>query len=198
MEILIKCEGAIVLKPQEIVEFQGELKELTVQRYEQLKKSILTLGFSFPENVWLDPQTSKWMCLDGHQRLRTIKKMIEEGYSCESLPCSIVHADNQKQAKRKLLAAASQFGAVTGAGLYEFMSEADMDFKELTENFNFPEIDFPKFQEEFFLDQAKQEMKDDNKDNVSQEINVGDIFYVKGSKYRIQSIDSGGLVAFNV
>lgn len=155
-KIEIKCQGAIEVDPFEIEEFQGELKTLTTTRYEQLKKSILTLGFSFPEIIWKNPENNKWTVLDGTQRIRTIKRMVsKEGFECPKLPCSIVEAIDKKQAKMKLLAAASQYGSVDKEGLYEFMQEGGISMSELAENFNFPEIDMPSFELEFFHDKAE-------------------------------------------
>jgi hypothetical protein len=83
--------------------------------------------------------------------LRTFdRESLGGGYSCPKLPCSIVEAKNKKEAKMKLLAAASQFGKVEGEGLYEFMTEAGITFEELQESFNFPEIEMPDFYKEFF------------------------------------------------
>jgi hypothetical protein len=148
-KIRIACKGATALDLEEFHEFQGELKTLSKPDYERLKKEIDANGFSFAVHVWKNK--GKHFILDGHQRLRTVKQMVAEGYRCPAIPISIVDADSLKQAKHKLLAAASQYGQVTGQGLYEFMHEAGFEQAEL-ESFRFPEIDFEKFSAEFFKD----------------------------------------------
>jgi len=149
-KIQIKCKGAININPMELVEFQGDLKSLSQQNYERLKRQILKQGFSFPQSVWKDPSDDLYKVLDGHQRLRVIKKMISEGYECETVPCSLVEAKDKKEAKRKLLSAAATYGSLESQGLYEFINDAEIAVEELVEDFNFPEIDFPKFNQEFF------------------------------------------------
>jgi DNA modification methylase len=174
----------------ELVEFQGNLKSLSQQNYERLKRSILDLGFSDPFNVWKDPKDGLWKVLSGTQRLRTIKKMISEGYKCETVPCNLVEAKDKKEAKRKLLAAAATYGSLESQGLYEFMTEAEIELDELVQDFNFPEIDFPDFQEEFFTDTKT----DDPEEDIVPETpeipctKIGDIFIL--GNHRLMCGDS--------
>lgn len=146
--IQIKCTGTTAVDIENLEEFQGELKSLSKENFEKLKKEIIENGFSFPVNVWKND--GKYYILDGHQRTRTIRKMMEQGWKCPPLPVSFVEADTREQAKHKLLAAASQYGKVESQGLYEFVMEADMLPTVLEESFAFPEVDIPKFLEENF------------------------------------------------
>ena len=57
----------------EIEEFQGNLKSLGVTEYNKLKQSIAEKGFIVPCFAWRNG-SSKWKLLDGHQRLRVIRK----------------------------------------------------------------------------------------------------------------------------
>lgn len=123
----------------DLVEFQGELKTLSKINYEKLKRQILDLGFSSPFHVWRDGKELK--LLDGHQRLRTLKNMVQvDGYKCGKLPAVVIDASSYEQAKRKLLALTSQYGEVTSEGLYGFVSDVDIDFDTLSNDFRFPEI----------------------------------------------------------
>jgi hypothetical protein len=150
--IKIKCKGAATLDPAKLLEFQGELKSLTNDDYLRLRKQIVEAGFSEPISVW--KSGNKNYILNGHQRLRTVQKMIEEGWECPPLPISIIEAKNRVEAKKKLLAFTSQYGKVESQGLYEFVMDAQIAPDDLYTNFRLPEIDLPSFTEEFFIDKT--------------------------------------------
>jgi len=134
----------------DLAELQGDLKTLSKADYQRLKKSIVDLGFSFPAHIWRDPDGKAWI-LDAHQRCRTLKNMRDkEGWTIPPLPICEVEAKDIKEAKRKCLAAASQYGVVESQGLYEFMSEADLSLPEIEDSFRFPEIDMGVFAQEYF------------------------------------------------
>lgn len=148
MIIKIACQGAAALDLSEFTEFQGDLKSLSKADYSALKKQIIEQGFSFTVHVWRDRGYNH--ILDGHQRLRTVRKMVaEEGWECPSIPVSYVEADSYEQAKKKLLGAASQYGKITSAGLYEFMSDAGIDVDYLEESTRLPEFHLETFKNEY-------------------------------------------------
>jgi ParB-like chromosome segregation protein Spo0J len=148
LSIRIACEGARTLPIATLKEFQGELKSLSADNFERLKKEIIERGFSAPFFVWQNDQTN--YLLDGHQRFRTLKAMAKEGYEIPDLPVVLIDAKNKKEAKHKLLSYASQYGKIETQGLYEFSGDADFTLEELKDNFSFPDVDFEKFEAEFF------------------------------------------------
>src|SRR5690606_14927673 len=114
-----------------------------------LRDQILTLGFSEPISTWLHEGT--YYILNGHQRLKTILRMInEEGYQPVSLPINLVEAESIEQAKRKVLSLTSQYGQVTEEGLHEFMVTAGIAPSELSAHYRLPEIEVPAFIEKFY------------------------------------------------
>jgi hypothetical protein len=159
MRIEITCEGNSVTALENIKPFQGQLKDLSETNYKKLKKEILELGFSEPISVWKH-KGSLW-ALNGHQRIRALSQMQKEGIEVPALPINYVSCKNEKEAKRKVLALTSQYGEITKQGLYEFMHESEIDFNDMNESFRFPEIDFEKFELEFF--------ESDNLDDVESE-----------------------------
>lgn len=142
----IKCKGSINLKIEDLNDFQGNLKDLSTESYEKLKKQMLELGFSEPISVWRNKD--KWWILNGHQRLRTLKKMKADGIIIPEIPASEIQAKDIKEAKKKVLALTSQYGQMTNEGLYEFLNEANIQFEEL-DVFRFPEIDMEDWAKEF-------------------------------------------------
>jgi len=151
-KVKINCEGSRTAPLGSLKPFQGNLKNLSEAAYVKLRGLIQTMGFSFPIFVWNDTENDQTYILDGHQRVRTLQKMASEGFDIPDLPVADVIASNFKEAKKKLMAAASQFGDIDKQGLYEFMNENDLEFDFLEENFKLPEISFDQFKAEFIED----------------------------------------------
>ena len=146
MEILIKCEGSRKVDINELSDFQGNLKELKEPEYNKLKKSIINYGFSFPVIVW------KNNIIDGHQRIFTVKKMLNEGYNIGLIPVADIEADNIKEAKHKLLLFNSKYGKIEQDGLYEFIETSGLDFDTLKDEIELPDIDMDKINKEYYDD----------------------------------------------
>lgn len=142
----IKCQGAERVPLDQLKGFQGNLKELSRENYEKLKHELLRHGFSEPISVW--KRGDEYLVLNGHQRVRTLTAMRDEGYKIPDLPVSFVEAKDEKEAKEKILALTSQFGEITEQGLYEFTQVAGIDFEYL-ETLRFPEVNLDKFKENF-------------------------------------------------
>jgi len=138
--VKICCAGSGSIPISELTPFQGDLKSLSDENYEKLKKEILELGFSEPISVWM--KGGKALTLNGHQRARTLQRMADEGYKIPAIPISQVEASSEKQAKLKVLALTSQYGEMTAESLSLFLDEADINLDEAMESFRFPEVDF--------------------------------------------------------
>lgn len=125
--IRITCEGAATMPLDKIVELQGNLKELSTVNYDKLKSLIEAEGFAFPLSI-ARIKGKPYGVVDGHQRHRVVKRMLDEGYALADgqgrplrsagLPVSYVDCKDKAQAGRLVLAAVSQFGKVTDEGLY--------------------------------------------------------------------------------
>ena len=124
--ITIQCKAADLVPFDSLVSFQGELKELSKENLKKLKKSILKHGFTAPIFVW--PHQGTRYILDGHQRLKALQSMKAEGYDIPDLPVAYIYADDEKQAKEKLLSITSQYGDFTIDGFSGFTEGLDLDF----------------------------------------------------------------------
>lgn len=168
-EIQIKCQGAATLELEQIEPFQGNLKELSKGDYNKLRKQIIELGFSEPIGVW--KHEGKYKCISGHQRVRVLTELKRsEGYKIPRIPVSFIEAETEHEAKKKILAMAAQFGALTGQGLFEFASLNNIDLPTL-EDFRFPEINIDNFKAEFFdmpLESDKDGAKELNESDFSE------------------------------
>lgn len=130
--------------------FQGDLKTLSEESYRKLMGEIRDTGFNFTVHYWINPDDDKAYILDGHQRIATLRRMIEDGYDCPGVMAARVDADSHAEAKRKLLSAVSQYGKVTGEGLYEFLHISELDPEMLKTNFDIPDLDVNRFFAEFY------------------------------------------------
>ena len=148
MNVEIRTRGATMLSVESLKHFQGNLKSLSETNYLKLRKEILELGFSEPLSGWKHEDNN--YLLNGHQRVRTIRRMVEEGYNCPALPVNWVDAVDENEAKRKVLALTSQYGKMESQGLYEFLAESDITVDDIEESFHFPEIKIEAFREEYY------------------------------------------------
>lgn len=151
-EIQIKCKGSMYLDIEQLQPFQGNLKDLSKDNYDKLRKQIIELGFSEPICIWKDESgpIPKYNILNGHQRIRVLTEMKKaEGYKIPKIPVVEVEASTEHEAKKKVLALTSQYGEITKEGLFEFASVNNIDLPTL-EEFRFPEINIDNFKAEFF------------------------------------------------
>lgn len=133
MEIKIKVEGSKSVPYKKLNNFQGDLKILTESNYQRFKNNILINGFIEPISTWLDPSDKKLKILNGHQRLATVKRMVEnENYQIADIPINIIEADNIQDAKKKVLALTSEYGEMTREGVHNFISGMELDTDELS------------------------------------------------------------------
>lgn len=139
------CRCELRLAVEELQDFQGGLKELPQDGYDRLKRSMERFGFSFPEFVWR--RGDEWMTLDGHQRLRVLRR---EGWAVDGgVPCVEIEAANEREAKQKLLLAVSAYGKVSPQGLYEFTETSGIPLTEF-DLVDLPGVDMEEFLAEFY------------------------------------------------
>ena len=132
----------------EIEEFQGGLKSLGKTEYSKLKQSITEKGFVVPCFAWRNG-SGRWKLLDGHQRVRVIRT---EGWTIDGgIPVVEIVAENERDAKEKLLAIVSRYGRVEGQGLYEFLDGTGIDLEEWTVP-DLPDLDLDSWLDEFIRD----------------------------------------------
>lgn len=132
--IRIECTGASAAPYKRLTGLQGDLKVLTDESFKKFKKNLLKNGFSEPIAVWRDTENEELRIVNGHQRLATVKRLVEnEGYTVEELPISYVEAKDLQEAKRKVLALTSEYGQLSDEGLLNFLADMDLDEEFLRE-----------------------------------------------------------------
>lgn len=142
LTIEISCQGYTKVPIDELKDLQGNLKDLTEENYVRLRNSMTKFGFSFPVFMWIDSEGTKWV-IDAHQRLRTLRKMKEEGWTIPDLPADIIQAKDKVEAKKKLLLLNSRYGKMTREGFDEFVDEVgfEVDGEDIEDLLVLPEIE---------------------------------------------------------
>jgi ParB-like nuclease family protein len=153
--VRVKVREIRTLDHDKLTPFQGELKNLSEENYQKVKGEILRLGFSFALHAWVNDQ-GRICILDGHQRITTLKRMKQEGFEIPKIPVVMVEADNYQDAKQMVLAGTSQYGEMQEQGLYDFIAEAGLDWRQVADSCRFPEIDMSDFASTFFGENGEQ------------------------------------------
>lgn len=142
-EIKLAINTKDVLGVSLLEALQGNLKVLPDENYQKLKKEMLKDGFSFAVHVWEDKSAGKIFILDGHQRVAALKRASSEGIKIPQVPVVFVEADDVNHAKRKVLAAASQYGKFDQSGAEQFIQTIEgIDISYLNEMFVMPDLRF--------------------------------------------------------
>jgi DNA modification methylase len=134
----VTCKGAQTLPLDRIEEFQGNLKKLSKKNLEKLKKRIIEDGFNVPFFVW--DHEGMYKALDGHQRIKALCSLREEGWDIPLLPVAFIEASDEQDARKKLLAISSQYGEFDSAELSEWLDEIG---GEVAETLRLVDTDIP-------------------------------------------------------
>lgn len=190
-KIIVKARGNQTLPIDRLLEFQGNLKRLTQKNREKLMASILEKGFIAPIFVWDD--AGEYRLLDGHQRLKTLLWMREKGWDIPMLPVDIIEADDEQDAKGKLLAITSQYGEFTTDGYAEFINDIDVDpFTRLVDG----EFDI-QIREDIDVSEQDNEMPKEPADELQDkwQVQLGDVWQCGEHVIACGSSDDESLVS---
>lgn len=149
-QIKVACDVSDRIDIDDLVEIQGNLKNLSDNDYQRLRNEILETGFAFPFLVWRDKRAKKIRLVGGHQRLNALRKMRDEGISIPKMPFISIHAASEQEAKRRVLQDVAQYGKLTPDGLYDFMKGANLSFDKLQASFVLPDFDISQFKDSYF------------------------------------------------
>lgn len=172
-EIRITCKAADAIDRKEFKDFQGKLKDLKEEQFEQLKKSILQFGFCIPMFIWEHTKTKEKKIMDGHQRMHVLDHLVDkEGYTCPPLPVAWILADTEKEAAQILLELNTRVGTMTSQGLYEFSETKNLDFSWMKEALNLPEVNWENYENEYYDSKGSSEPEDETESETKRKGNV--------------------------
>jgi hypothetical protein len=128
------------VKVSDLILFQGDLKELSIREYNKLLRSLV--GAELPDGTRdcgfglfmpFVVRSDTMQVLDGHQRIKTYR---DQGWGDELVPVVFVDAEDDADAKKKLLVISSQYGRTTQEGWDEFTHDLDLDWLKDTTHFD--------------------------------------------------------------
>tara|TARA_R110002033_G_scaffold170725_1_gene213942 strand:+ start:330 stop:917 length:588 start_codon:yes stop_codon:yes gene_type:complete len=135
----------------DLLPFQGDLKDLTTSGYDNLVSSLKKHGFFVPVYIWKGADReheAQPFLIDGHQRQRVFQSgaMTIEGGLVPTIP---IFAKTAQQAAELLLRFDSQHGTRTNQGLYHFISEHALEIDNLAD-LDLTDYNHELFKTEFF------------------------------------------------
>lgn len=122
-KIDIAVDTGTTIPLSNLIEFQGNLKELDGANLEKLKTRIVDLGFTVPFFVWDDGGV--YRILDGHQRKVALMSLVAEGWEVPELPVVVIPAKSESHAKEILLTVTSQYGEFNVDVLQQWCEDLD-------------------------------------------------------------------------
>jgi len=126
--IAIKCKGADAVSLHDLKNFQGKLKQTSRKRIDDLKTRIVNDGWIAPIFIWVHEEEKS--ILDGHQRRIAAAELEADGYEVPPIPVDYIYADNELDARKKLLSIASQYGEWQKEELDIWVEEIGQDIAE--------------------------------------------------------------------
>lgn len=148
--IKINIKDPTFINYEDMYILQGDLKDLSKENYDKLRKVIIEDGISENQVVWPNPKNKKYAILNGSQRFRVYGNLIKEGYNLSKVPVTKVQAKDEQEAVKICLTLASQYGDVNDDGLYALADRYKIDFAFLEGKTRYVEIDLEKFKSEYF------------------------------------------------
>ena len=126
--IELKCTTPDTTKLSKLVPFQGALKKRTDADIQKLADSLRTEGLLMPFAVW--EHDDKHYLLDGHGRMSALVQLAlhDPDILQQELPCIIVKAETEDDARKALLQIVSMCGHINPKGVIEFSSTV-LDYK---------------------------------------------------------------------
>lgn len=122
----LSCRTGHSLSLDELTPFQGRFKLRNNKDVDVLAGYIIEQGFSCPFFVW--QHEGQNLILDGHGRYLALMQLRNEGYELPKLPVVFIEADDERQARLKIL----ELNNING----EFSKEVFLDYaRELSLNY---------------------------------------------------------------
>ena len=130
--IYIQCTAKTYVPLSQFRMMPHHLKDRKRKQVEKLAKLIIEHGFLFPIFVWPHSGDSS-LCtiLDGHGRYNALKLLEKQGYAIPDIPVVLVHAENERQAKKKLLEVGNLNGQFNFEEFEKFTADLKLDLTDL-------------------------------------------------------------------
>ena len=94
----------------------------------KLKKRIVDCGFVDPICIWKNKDIN--YILDGTQRDKALKSLMDDGYTIPLIPVVYIQAKDETEAKEIILSISSQYGEIDETELNEWLDNMGDDIKK--------------------------------------------------------------------
>lgn len=127
---------------------QENFKEWIDNGDEKLLNSLLKYCFVDPFKVWFDGE--KMWCLDGYHRYCDLLEVEKSGLVVpDLLDATFIDCTDIKQAAELVLVYSSIYAKLTQQGLYDFISNYDLDLSTLKDTIEIPDFSIDRFEQKF-------------------------------------------------
>lgn len=161
---------------------QENFKEWINDGDTKLIESILKFQFVDPFKVW--ESDGKLYCLDGKHRFLDLLQVSELGHNVpDELPATFIDCENIESAAELVLVYSSAYAKITQQGLYDFVSNFNLDIPSLKDVINIPEFSMERFEQKFDLfDVQNGEEPHVYVDDKNIIVKPGDLFQLNGHR----------------
>lgn len=171
------------VKWKELKFIQDEnFKEWIEEGDAKLQQSLLKYQFVDPFKVW--ENNGVIYCLDGKHRYLDLIALEKLGHQVpDELPATFMRCDSKKDAAELVLIYSSQYAKITQQGLFDFVSEFDIDVPTASEAMNFADFSMKRFEQKFDLmdtSEAEEEHVEVSQNDTI--VSPGDIFEINGHR----------------
>ncbi len=90
-------------------DLQGGFKDISRADLDKLKESIKKFGIFVPKFIWI---SDDYYIIDGHQTVKALKELEDEGYEIPPIPYVKIEAENKQDALKKLILINSRYGKI--------------------------------------------------------------------------------------
>lgn len=155
-----------------------DLKVASDQGFQRLKNSILEDGFIKPIYIWEDGSIQ--YCLDGELRLKALQSLLDHGHPVPvDHPALLIDCVDKKEAAKFTLIYSAIYAKLQQKGLFDFITEFDLNFKELKETILLPDFSEERFMQTYDIEKIAE--ADEEEVFIEEErivVHPGDIFQI--------------------
>lgn len=133
MSIANNITDITLIKREKLREFQGKLKKDRPDLIDKLSEEILARGFNLPIAIWVNHPEGTPLILDGHQRLKALDLLAEQGKTLkdDEIPTVGILAENDADAWQKVLEYNSRHSEIDQEFLAFVIESHDLDTENI-------------------------------------------------------------------
>lgn len=145
MELKLRVKSKDMVALSKLKPYQEGLKRIAPEEMEKLRRELKNIGLCKTFSVW--ETEDGYSVLDGHQRLKVLKKMVADGdvtIPAGGIPCELVDCKDEPEATHILISLASQHGRLNKGALAKLLGRAHLTEQQGQKVFSFVELDAEK------------------------------------------------------